>query len=243
MSAVDLPALPLPAFRGLAWAREGLRLWRRAPLRLWLLCVAVLLVEGALQLIPSVGVALSKLAVPMLTLGILHGLDESADAGRMRWGCLFDALRGGRAGSALLLAALTGLPVFAVQQVSACLVYGPVALDAVLFGHFTAHPELATTPFLFVLMLPGIVPATLLMLAPLLWWDGRTPWQAVRGSLHLVRRHFAAFAVIAALSAAICALLFGLRWGAVLVLAYVPWMLATTCAAWRELRGLHADAF
>ena len=152
---------PRSAFaRALHWVVQGFRWWRRAPWMLPLLCVIQLLVESLLQLIPWVGVALSKLVVPLLVMGILLGLEDVAQGGRLRFASLMGCLRRGRLLPALGLAALWGFATFGFQQLCACLVYGWPALDAVLFGRMTAHPELVGPGFARVLILPGLLPTT-----------------------------------------------------------------------------------
>ena len=77
MSAVidaSVSSDPLRAGRALRWCVDSFRLWWRAPWKLLVLAVAIFVVEGLLQLVPRVGVTLSKIAVPMLTLGFILGL-------------------------------------------------------------------------------------------------------------------------------------------------------------------------
>ncbi len=102
--------------RALHWSVGGLHWWRRAPLVLPMLCVMQMLVEGLLQLIPWGGMALSKLLVPLLGMGILLGLDEVARGGRLRPGVLLACLRRPRVLSAFGLAAMYGFSVFGFQQ-------------------------------------------------------------------------------------------------------------------------------
>lgn len=240
MSAIPerLPvAAALPASRGLRWCLDGLRLWRRVPLRLFLLCFAQLLVETLLQLIPWVGVTLSKLAVPVLLMGILLGLDEQARSGRMRWSCLLDGLRHRPFMPVLALAALWGLGVFALQQAVAWLVYGWPALDAVWLGHVMAHRELMTATFERVLLVPGVVPAILLMLAPCLFlFDGQPPWRAVCGSVRMACRHAAPFGVFLLVNLGVFLLMLAKSWTFALVLFLSPWSVACSYAVWRDLR-------
>lgn len=240
MSAIPerLPAATnLPASRGLRWCLDGLRLWRRAPLKLFLLCLAQLLAEALLQLIPWVGVTLSKLVVPLLLMGILLGLDEQARGGRMRWACLLDGLRRRPFAPVLALAALWGLGVFAVQQGVAWLVYGWPAVDAVWLGHAMAHRALMTPTFERVLLVPGVLPSILLMLAPCLFlFNGRSPWQAIVGSVRMACRHAAPFGVFLLVSLAVFLLMLAEPWAFALVPFLAPWSMACTVVVWRDLR-------
>lgn len=222
--------------RALHWSVEGLRWWRRAPWMLLLLCLIQLLVETLLQLIPWAGVALSKLVVPLLVMGILLGLENVAQGGRLRLVCLFGCMRRGRFLPALGLAALWGFTVFGFQQLCAWLAYGWPALDAVLFGHMTAHPELASLRFERMLIIPGLLPLTLLMLAPfLLLFRGASPWQAVLGSVRLVLSNAAPFAWFLLLNALLFALVFASSWTQLLLLLLGPWSIAASYAVWRDI--------
>jgi len=132
----------VPISRGLRWCMDGLRLWRLAPFKLFVLCLVPLLVEGALQLIPWAGVTLSKVVVPLLLFGILLGLDGRARGQRMRWACILDGFRRRPFVPVLAFAAFYGLSVFAIQQFAAWLIYGSPAVDAVWLGHAMAHRAL-----------------------------------------------------------------------------------------------------
>ena len=242
MSAVpdNLPvASPVPASRGLRWCVDGLRLWRRAPFKLLLLCLVQLLVEMVLQLVPWVGVSLSKLVVPILLMGILLGLDELARGGPLRWSCLTVALHRRRFLSLLALAAMWGLGVFAVQQGVAWAVYGWPAVDAVWLGHAMAHRALMTPAFERVLLVPGVLPSVLLLLAPCLFvLGGQSPWRSVRVSVRTVLRFAAPFGVLLAMNLAAFALMLAAHWTFALALLIVPWSTACTYAVWDDLRML-----
>lgn len=227
-----------PASRALRWCLDGLRLWRRAPFRLFLLCLAQLLAEALLQLVPWVGVTLSKLVVPMLLLGILLGLDELARGGRLRWSCLLDGVRRRPFPPVLALAALWGVGVFALQQAVAWLVYGWPAVDAVWLGHAAAHRELMTPAFERVLLMSGVLPSVLLLLAPCLFlFEGRSPWRAVGGSVRMVWRHAAPFGVFLLVNLGLFALMLSTSWTLLALVSLVgPWSMACTYAVWSDLR-------
>lgn len=235
---------PLRAGRGLRWCVDALRLWRRAPWKLLVLGVTPLVIETLLQLVPWVGVTLSKIAVPMLILGVVLGLDGLARNGTLRWGSLFDAFRGGRLWRALLLALLFGGSVFAVQQLCAALVYGWPAVDAVWLGHVMAHRELLSRTFEYVLILPGVPLTVLLVLAsPLFLFAGRSPWRAMWESLRFVLRHPAPFVVFGLVNIALMALGLSFSLGMVLLLVAQPWSFACIYVIWRDVQPrIAADA-
>lgn len=247
MSAVS-DSLPvdatLPASRGLRWCIDGLRLWRRAPFKLFLLCLVQLLAEALLQLIPWVGVTLSKLVVPMLLLGILLGLDELARDGRLRWSCLLDGVRRRRFLPVLALAAIWGLGVFAVQQAVAWAVYGWPAVDAVWLGHAMAHRALMTLAFERTLLVPGVLPSVLLLLTPCLFlFAGLSPWRSVCDSVRTVSRFTAPFGVFLLVNLGVFALMLSMHWTFLVLVPFIgPWSMACTYAVWSDLRQQPAAA-
>jgi hypothetical protein len=190
------PPLPRPAHgavaRVLRWSMDGLRLWRRAPIALPLLSLVVMVVEAALQLVPGVGIVLSKLMVSLLGAGLLVGMDGLARGQRLGAGCL----------------------VLARGQIP---------------------PELRSPGFLLVLILPGLVPATLLVLAmPLVVFERLPAIRAVGLSVRLVLGAPGAFGLFLLVSLALTALALLLKGLPLLLLA--PWLLAANYAIYRDLR-------
>ncbi len=244
MSAVpDRPVVVQPRlpWRALQWSVQGLRLWRRAPFTLLAMGLLQMLVEGAMQMIPWVGVTLSKLVVPLLTLGILLGLDELAQGRRLRWSCLLAGLRGPRLAAKLQLAALGGLAVFALQQAFVWALHGWAAVDAVWLGHAAAHRELMTRSFTRELILSGVLPSMLLLPAPcLLLFRGLAPWPAVLAGARMMIAAALPALLFGLLCAAMLTLLLSSAWGFALILVYVPWVTACTYAIWRDLDGAAA---
>lgn len=241
----NLPAVtPVNALaRALHWSMEGLRWWRRAPWTLLWLCLLQLVVEAMLQLIPLVGVTLSKLVVPLLVMGILLGLDDMAAGKRLRVVCLAGCLRRRRFLPALALAAWWGFLVFGLQQLVAYLVYGPAAVDAVLLGHMAAHRELANLSFTRTLILPGLLFSILLLPAPfLLLFRGLPPGPAIRDSVRMVLANAAPFAWFALVNLLLLALLFITPWAIALILLLAPWSVAASYAIWCDV-GRQVPAF
>lgn len=228
---------PLRAGRALRWWVDSFRLWWRAPWKLLALAVVIFVVEGLLQLVPWVGVTLSKIAVPMLTFGFILGLDALARSGSMRWASLFDAFRGGRVWQTLLLALLYGGSVFAVSQVCTALVYGWPAVDAVWFGHVMAHRPLLTMNFQYLLILPGVPASILLALAPTLFLFGdRSPWRACVDSVRFVLRHPTPFALLTVINLALAALALSVPMGVLILIALSPVMTAGAYVIWRDVQ-------
>jgi len=236
------PPAILPAPSALAraggWYRDALRLWRRAPLKLVFLSLACLVAEALLQLLPAVGTVLSKAVVPMLAVGLWIGLDRLARGEPLRFSCLVAGWRHPRWPSLWALAAAIGLVVFAVQVASAMLVYGPVVWDAVVLGHLMHYPALQTRRLEFVLLLPGLVPATLLTLAPPSFlFRGDGVLAALAGSLRRVTAHAAAFTLALLPQLALFAVALSTPWAMPLLLLLMPLGTLLAYAAWRDLAG------
>lgn len=222
------------AQQALRWWILGLRLWRKAPLRLALICLAPLAVEAVLQLIPAVGVVLSKVVVPLVSCGIVVVIDRVWRSGIFSLRGLLWPFRRENFWTALQLALISTV-VFAFQMLVAFAVYGYPAIDAVVFGRIAEHREIMNHTFVLVLILPGELPATLLMfLAPLVILDGIRPLRAAAKSARL----FAFAPVPFLVTCAVGALLLGvaLTWAYTLpMLVVIPWMGLMAYAAYRDV--------
>lgn len=229
----------IPAARAWRWYIDGLRRWQRHFLRLALLSLAPLLLEGGLQMIPGAGVMLSKVLVPMFGFGVLLGLADAERSGTLPWSSLWSAWARDDRWRALGLAASSGLIVFGVQQLVVAAIYGWPAVDAVLLGHMQAHPALLNRSFNLLLILPGIPLAVLLMLAPmLLLFRHASPWMAIRRSLAIVCRNPAPFALYAALQLSMMVGVLRIPFGLLALLLWVPWMTASSYVIWEDVRVL-----
>lgn len=226
----------LPARRAWRWCLDGLGLWRRFPLRLFLLCLLPMVLEGALQWIPLAGMLLSKILPPLLGFGVLQGLAWSESSGALRWSSPFHLWRMGRFLPSLGLALICGPAVVAVQLVGVAALHGWPAVDAVLLGHAAAHRELMTRAFTCLLILPGIPVAILLGLAPMyLLFRDASPWLAIRCSVRTVWRWRAAFGLYASVQLVLVGCALVTPFGIVLVLPLLPWMTASSYAAWKDI--------
>ncbi|WP_017463343.1 hypothetical protein [Dyella ginsengisoli] len=236
-SSVSLPP-PSSLARAAGWYREGFRLWRRAPFRLVGLSLACMVAEVLLQLVPLAGTVLSKAVVPMLAVGVWIGLDRLARGEPLRFACLLSGWRHPRWPALWGLSAAVGLIVFAVQVAAAAAVYGPAVWDAVVLGHLLHHPALQTRRMEFVLLLPGLVPATLLTLAPPLFlFRGEGVLAALAGSLRRVAAHAVAFTLALLPQLVLFAVALSSPWAMPLLLLLMPLGTLLAYAAWRDLAG------
>ncbi len=225
---------PARAFR---WLGEGLRLLLRAPLSLIALCLVPLVVELILQQIPYAGVALSKLVVPCIGIGLWYGVDELARGGRLRVSCLAQGARRAHRGAAAT-SVVTSLIMFATQVAVSVAVYGSPAID-VLLGR--PSPVAMTLSFALVTILPAVVPLTLLGLSlGFAAFDGLSPRAAIARSVREVGARAPAFAVFLVAQAALLAVAlvgFGIP-----LLVVSPWLLAAEYVAYRDVRASRPPA-
>lgn len=226
---------PLRTGRAVRWCVDSFRLWWRAPWRLLVLAVAIFVVEGLLQMVPWVGLTLSKVTVPMLALGFILGLDALARSGSMGWASLFDAFRGGRVWSASLLVLFWAGSVFAAQQLCIAWVYVWPGVDALWLSHIAARRAMLTANFQYLVLLSGVPMVILLGLAPTLFLFGdRSPWQACAESVRFVLHHPAPFALLALINLALQALALSVPMGALLLIAMSPVPIAGAYVIWRD---------
>jgi hypothetical protein len=225
-----------PVRRVTHWCLEGLRLWRRYPLRLFLLSLAPMVLEALLQLIPFAGVVLSKVFPLLLSIGVVQGLVEAVSTGKLRWSSPFRTWQHSYRWRALGLALLCGPLVFGVQQLGVAAIYGWPAVDAVLLGHVQAHPEFANRAFACLLILPGVPVAIGLGLAPMfVMFRNATPWRAVQRSLATLLRTPAAFSLYAGIQLLLTACMLLVPFGLLLLLPLLPWMTACWYVIWTDL--------
>ncbi|GAA3925817.1 hypothetical protein [Luteimonas lutimaris] len=219
-----------PAVRVLGrWLGEGWQVFRRAPVRLLLLSLLPILIEGLLQLVPLVGVAVSKLLTPL--------------AGAWIW-CLVDArVRSGRfAPKASTVRWLHRLPAALQWAVIALVVFGFQLLVAGLMGGTDAVKAMATADAaglnldrvqLAWVLASGVLVATPLMFVlPLVLLDEIAIDAAVVRSLRAVLAYWKPVALVTALTTAI---LMGLVWMPLLLLVLLPFGVTVGYAAYRDV--------
>jgi hypothetical protein len=218
----------------LSWWISALRLWRIAPVRLTLVCLLPLLIEFAAQMVPTIGVPLSKVLVPFATVGWWVVFHETWTARKLRLGGLLWSFRRGHVPKALQIA-LISLTVFVVQLGVAVAIYGAPAFDAVVLGHMAQHRELAGRAFVLTLILPGVVPGILLMfIAPLIVFEGRRPLQAAVESIRVMLSSPFAFVLTCVISALLLGAALVWVYGALMLLVY-PWMSMMGYGAYRNV--------
>jgi hypothetical protein len=181
-------------------------------------------IEGGLQLVPWPGMlALSKVMASLAIGGVMVGLHAVAHGGRLRASCLLAGLR------RPVPVAAVGLIILAVQLAFASALFGASEVAAVVRGQ---HRPAAG--FTIALILPGLVPGTLLMLAaPLALLEDRA--HPLKESAGRVLSEWAAFGWFALISAALVA--GALLLAGVPLLLVVPWQMASAYAVYQDVRA------
>ncbi|HEX4332943.1 MAG TPA: hypothetical protein VH040_12440 [Usitatibacter sp.] len=241
MPSAAIRATPghISARRAFTWWISGLRLWARAPIRLAIVCWLPIFAEAIIQLIPLAGTPLSKVAVALLGNGLWLLFDRISSTGQFAWRDLLWSFERKNRGRALLLAFIMA-SIFVLQVLLVTMIYGLPALDAVVFGHLREHPELYNQVFVLVLILPGLLPSTLLMFAtPLVVLDAMKPIEAARESVLVLLASPGALAAVLAVTVALIAI--ALLWGyGLLFLPFAPWFGLMAYCAYRDVFGAPA---
>lgn len=242
------PRVPrtLPAGRGLAWWREGWRIFTAAP-AIWVGIVVVLfLVFAVISAVPIVGGVAQSVLWPVFSAGLVRGCHELARGRPLVFAALFDGFRGDRFGplAILGLAALACGVVLALiammSMLGAAGASGVAALVAtdpqVAFATAMTSAGFAALAIVPLLLIVATVFAMAWWFAPALVVLNRAePVAALRASFDASWRNLGALTVfgLAFLGLAVVASApFGLGW---LVLA--PVATGAGYASWREIFG------
>ncbi|HKE42587.1 MAG TPA: hypothetical protein VEY94_03205 [Patescibacteria group bacterium] len=147
----------VPVIRAFAWYEEAMRLFKRAPLNWCLLGLITLAAELLLQLVPGIGVAASKVIIPVIECGMLIGA-AAVDRGEpleLRYAV---AAFGARA-AALAAIVVSALIVFGAEAITGYAVAGvnllapggeDIELSTSTMGAMFTVGTLASLPVLFV---------------------------------------------------------------------------------------------
>lgn len=147
----------MAAVRAFAWYEEAMRLFKRAPLNWCLLGFVTLATELTLQFVPGIGIAASKVIVPVVECGMLIGaaaVDRGAALEIRVAVAVFGASPGALAaivGSALLIFGAEALAGYALAGVNLLAPAGEeIALEASTLVAVFAIGTAVSLPLLFV---------------------------------------------------------------------------------------------
>ncbi len=211
------------------WLGDGWHVFRRAPVRLLLLSLLPILVEGLLQLVPLVGVVVSKLLTPLAAAWIWYLMDARVRSGRF-------------APKASTVRWLGRLPVALQWAMIALAVFGFQLLVAGLMGGTDTAKALATADVaglnldrlqLAWVLASGILVATPLMFVlPLVLLDEIAIGAAMVHSLRAVLAYWKPVVLLTALTTAI---LMGVVWMPLLLLVLLPFGMTVGYVAYRDV--------
>lgn len=230
----DARGTRITAVRALSWWTGALAFLRQAPLRLSLLALLPMVVEVAFQLVPTLGIVLSKLATPIAVVLVYLAYDNFVNARAV------ELPKAGRRLGSLGLDCLAGLAiisflVYVMQILIGYLIYGEAAIDVAVLGRTKEHRELLDSRFLLTLILPGLIPATLLMFFGLLVGLARQrPVAAARISVETLLGSPAALLVTLLVTCVLAAV--AILWGyGIGLLLFAVWATATGFVAYRDV--------
>lgn len=211
------------------WLVDACRLFRRAPLRMFLLSLLPLLVEALIQLLPDAGVVASKLLTPLASAWVLALVHHKARDG------IFAPARAGsvwmsRLGP-LLAVALASATVFAFQLLVAAALGGVEQVFALASGDFgklgLSRVELA------VVLASGMLPGSLLtFLMPRVLLDGVGVGRALGESVSCVLRYWRPVALVSLLVAGMAA---ASLWQPAVLLVFVPCFTLIGYSSYRDV--------
>jgi uncharacterized membrane protein len=212
-----------------AWYREAMRLWRVSPGMFALLAGMSMAAELSLRLLPVAGVLAAQLVIPLFECGLLYA-SLAADRGeRPRLRHLLAVL--GASPRAMTAIILSSLVAFAAQAFTA----------EALAGINLLQPSSLTAPLslgaLLAIVAAGLVVSLpLLFVPPIALFDDPGLSASLRQSIAAFARNPAALLVYAGLSIGL--VLFGLVTNGLGLLLALPWLEASSYAAWKDVFGV-----
>ena len=210
-----------------------MRLWKRGPITFGILALATLIVDFALSMIPSGGIVLAQIAVPLAACGLLYASLAADRGGRPRLGD-FAAIAGATPGAMVAVIA-SGIIVFAAEALTAYAV-GRVNMLVPDPGDASLAPGVVLA--IYAIGIAVSLPFTFVPFGAL--FDGLSLHAAFAQSVRGFSLNIAPMALYGVLSLAL--LLFGWATFGVGLLLALPWWAASSYAAWKDIfdvdRGL-----
>lgn len=219
-----------PAGRILSiWLVDAWRLFRRAPVRIFLLSLLPIVAEGLIQLTPGIGIVASKLLTPLASAWVLALIDNKAR------GAAFAPASAGRRWLSrlplLLWVALLSAAVFAFQLLVAAALGGFDQALALALGD-VANLRLGRGE-LAVVLGSGMLPAALLMFVmPRVLLDGVDVGPALVESMRCAIRYWRPVAIVTLVAMGLVA---GMLWWLPLLLVLLPFSLLIGYTSYRDV--------
>lgn len=216
----------VPAGHAFAWFGEAMRLWRASPGMFAVLSAVAIAVELLLHLVPVGGTIIAQIVLPLVECSLLYA-SLAADRGeRPRLAHLVAVLGASR--SAQLAVVMAGIAGFAGQLLAA-----RAFTDVDLLGA-SALPDNPSLRDLVVIVSAGIaVSLPLGFVAPVALFDEPGFANAFRESFAAFARNVAPLALYGVLSLGF--FLFGVVTSGLGLLLVLPWLAASSYAAWKDV--------
>jgi len=236
-SSYDAPpartARIVPPTRALAWYVEAMRLWRRGPLTFMALAFVTVAADFVLSLIPTVGVVVAQVIVPLVAAGLLFASLSADRGGRPRFADI--AGIAGASGAAITAVIAAGVVVFAAEALTGLAIAN---VDLLSPGTNDASLNPGTMLVIYTIGIAVSLPFTFVPFAALF---DRLPFRAAFAqSFDAFTRNPAAFTIYGFISLAL--LLFGWATFGLGLLFAVPLWAASSYAAWKDIFGIPAHA-
>lgn len=215
--------------RAFAWYEEAMRLFKRAPLNWCLLGLITLAAELLLQLVPGIGVAASKVIIPVIECGMLIGAAavDRGEALELRYAV---AAFGARA---VALAAIVGsaLVVFGAEAITG---YAVAGVNLLAPGGEDVELSTSTMGAMFTIGTLASLPVLFVPFAAL--FDHASFAHAFVTSAHGFALNMLPLLVFGAL--ALMLIVVGLLSFGIALIAILPLLSAASYVAWKDIYGL-----
>jgi len=219
----------VPASRAFAWYGEAMRLWRASPGMFAVLAAISMGTELALHLLPAGGAIVAQFVLPLVECSLLYG-SLAADRGdKPRLKHLVAVLGASRGAQAAVVVA--GLAGFLAQVLVA-----RALTDVDLLASGGLSDNLTPTDLVVIVSAGIVVSLPLGFVAPVALFDEPGFANAFRASVAAFTRNVAPLAVYALLSLGL--FLFGIVTSGLGLLLVLPWLGASSYAAWKDVFGV-----
>ncbi len=219
------------ARRAFAWYEDAMRLFKLAPISWCALGFITLAADFGLQLLPGIGIAVSKVIVPLVECGMLIGA-AALDRGQplsLRYSLTAFGARPG----AVAAIVISALAVFAAEALAAYFL-----ADANLLVADSESVELSTPAVIGTVIISALASLPVAFVPFAVLFSGASFVDAFATSVRAFALNLAPLLIFAALAAVLVAL--GLMLLGVGLIAVFPLLSAASYAAWKDIFAVSA---
>lgn len=219
------------ARRAFAWYEDAMRLFKLAPISWCALGFITLAADFGLQLLPGIGIAVSKVIVPLVECGMLIGA-AALDRGQplsLRYSLTAFGARPG----AVAAIVISALAVFAAEALAAYFL-----ADANLLVADSESVELSTPAVIGTVIISALASLPVAFVPFAVLFSGASFVDSFATSVRAFALNLAPLLIFAALAAVLVAL--GLMLLGVGLIAVFPLLSAASYAAWKDIFAVSA---